>query len=112
MSTTDRTIPAGFAPIDIPDSDAPKLDIIEAARWSAGAICTYLGVERWNSTKRGTRYAHIVHRHDDPAGKLSGIWGTAQLDAKFKAVKPDETVFIRWDGKQPHPTKVLLVRIG
>ena len=105
MSATQNDIPQGFVPIETSDADTPNLDIIDTSSLRRGEVFIYRGVEKWTSARGDKLLAHGVQREGDSAATPRGIWSTAQLDAKLKAVMPGERVFIRWDGKEPHPTR-------
>jgi hypothetical protein len=96
-------IPDGFEPISDVESGTPDLKILEAERWSKGAVVEYRGLREW-AGPGGVHRAHAVQPVNGENGELYGLWATAELDRKLKQVAIGEQIFIRHDGLVPHPT--------
>lgn len=97
-------VPEGFVPVPTPEADASEMKVIEAERWKHGATVVYHGLREWTGG-RGERFrAHAVGGVNDDSGAVYGVWATAVLDRMLAAVPKGETIFLRYDGLEPHPT--------
>lgn len=97
-------VPKGFVTLSDPEAHARQFIIVDADKWQPGFIVVYHGAREWKSATGELHRVHTVAMEPDDGGALSAIWGTVKLDRLFKLVSVGERVFLRYDGKAPHPT--------
>lgn len=97
-------VPPGFVPLSDPDAGATEFTIINVEEHRTGSMVAYHGVREWQSGNGEQRRVHTFRWGVDNERSLHGIWSTAMLDRLLKQVKVGELVFLRYDGKVPHPT--------
>lgn len=102
-----RELPEGFKPIgeDAP-VQVPAVEVVEYARWSQGATVLYQGLVELSPEEPTDRSkVHTVRGPTAPAdGKLYGLWRCQSLDRALRLVRIGDLVFLRYEGKRPHPT--------
>lgn len=87
--------------------DAPPALIgppIKYEELGAGALLLYAG-RRVITTKDGAKFTHQHFVANAGAGRSFALWGAADLNTKLQSVKPASILFLRYDGKTPHPTE-------
>jgi len=85
--------------------DAPPALIgppINYGELGAGALVLYAG-RHVITTKDGAKFTHQHFVANAGGGRSFALWGAADLNAKLQAVKPASVLFLRYDGKTPHP---------
>lgn len=70
----------------------------------SGALLLYAG-RRVIVTKDGAKFTHQHFVANAGGGRSFALWGAADLNTKLQSVKPASIVFLRYDGKTPHPTE-------
>lgn len=68
----------------------------------SGALLLYAG-RRVIVTKDGAKFTHQHFVANAGGGRSFALWGAADLNTKLQSVKPASIVFVRYDGKTPHP---------
>jgi hypothetical protein len=97
-------LPDGMKALTDEAPESESISVIDAPRWAKGHTVVYRGVKDGRKRDGDSFRMHLVSHPSDPDGVKFGVWSTAQLDRLFSRVKIGAVCFLRYDGKQPHPT--------
>lgn len=97
---TSSTVPQGFTPVA--DSVEPSVNypVVAPVAFAEGIEIVYGGSRVVGEDKN---VMHIVARPSSPE-KRAILWGSAMLNRKLARVGQGEILFLRYLGKEPHPS--------
>jgi len=104
-------MPRGFKGVDDDAKSAAPPTVMKAELFRDGAMVRYMGLRSWKGGDNKEYSMHVIvppevkSEADDAAGAaIFGLWPTAQLDRLLLKVARGEVVYLRYNGKEPHPT--------
>jgi hypothetical protein len=94
-------LPAFFRTIN-PDESAP---VVDREALKAGAIVRYIGARDTENRTTGRRSKIHTFYSEGGEGVAFAVWGSVELDSQLRKLRGGTgVVFLRYNGKVPHPT--------
>lgn len=97
--TTKTAVPEGFVPVADPVEESVNLPVVAPVAFAQGVAIVYHGSKQ----VRDNNTMHFVARRETPDKKYI-LWGAAMLNRKLEKAGAGEVLFLRYLGKEPHPT--------
>lgn len=101
-------LPEGYQPLkgEVPANTPPAVHVMEYEKWQRGGEATYRGIVDLAPDSDGKKRSkvHTISGAKSPDGELYGLWRCKDLDDQLKYVRAGEVVYLRYEGKRPHPT--------